>query len=78
MDDAKQVALAVTAIVAAKWLIGWWLHSRKRRQFRHVGSVSALIYYPVKSCKGIPLQSAKAAVKGLFFDDVTDRYVKSC
>ncbi|XP_075719477.1 mitochondrial amidoxime-reducing component 1 [Rhinoderma darwinii] len=47
---------------------------RKKRQLRRVGEVSQLFLYPVKSCRGIPLQEAECKEYGLKKDQLRDRH----
>ncbi|XP_068088980.1 mitochondrial amidoxime reducing component 2-like [Hyperolius riggenbachi] len=59
------------ATVAVTWL---YLSSRKKRQLQRVGEVSQLFMYPVKSCKGIPLQEAECREYGLKNGQLSDRH----
>ncbi|XP_071996195.1 mitochondrial amidoxime-reducing component 1-like isoform X2 [Engystomops pustulosus] len=56
--------------------LAWLYLSRKRRtkQLRRVGEVSQLFLYPLKSCKGIPLQEAECREYGLKSGHLRDRH----
>ncbi|KAK3092786.1 hypothetical protein FSP39_007202 [Pinctada imbricata] len=74
MDDASSVAVAVAVISIAKLMIGWLMYGHKHRKYQHVGTVSSLRCYPVKSCQAVHTQQARATVLGLNLDGVTDRH----
>ncbi|KAG9466120.1 hypothetical protein GDO78_017189, partial [Eleutherodactylus coqui] len=62
--------LLLGAAVALTWLY----LSRRKRQLRWVGEVSQLFLYPIKSCKGIPLQEAECREYGLKDGQLRDRH----
>lgn len=74
MDESSQFALALVAGTAVKLLSAEWFRKKKEKQFEQVGTISGLTVFPVKSCRGISLQSARCTVPGLQSDDVTDRH----
>lgn len=51
-----------------------WLGRKRHESFIEVGYVSALFYYPLKSCRGIALREAVATGLGLSCDGVSDRH----
>ncbi|CAI9607402.1 unnamed protein product [Staurois parvus] len=59
------------ATVAVTWLL---LSRRKKKHVRKVGQISQLFLYPVKSCKGIPLQEAECREYGLKNGEFSDRH----
>ncbi|XP_077341919.1 mitochondrial amidoxime reducing component 2-like isoform X2 [Lithobates pipiens] len=58
------------AAVAVTWL---FMSRRKKMHVRKVGQISQLFLYPVKSCKGIPLQEAECRDYGLKYGELSDR-----
>ncbi|XP_075042930.1 mitochondrial amidoxime-reducing component 1-like [Mixophyes fleayi] len=61
--------LGVAAI--ASWM--WW-RRRNRVELRLVGTVSQLIIYPIKSCRGISVQEAECLELGLRNGELEDRH----
>ncbi|XP_040207351.1 mitochondrial amidoxime reducing component 2-like [Rana temporaria] len=59
------------AAVAITWL---FMSKRKKMHVRKVGQISQLFLYPVKSCKGIPLQEAECRDYGLKNGELSDRH----
>ncbi|PIO16270.1 hypothetical protein AB205_0000850 [Aquarana catesbeiana] len=59
------------AAVAVTWL---FMSKRKKMHVRKVGKISQLFLYPVKSCKGIPLQEAECRDYGLKYGELSDRH----
>ncbi|KAM5165677.1 mitochondrial amidoxime-reducing component 1 [Mantella aurantiaca] len=59
------------ATVAVTW---FFLSRRKKKRVRKVGQISQLFLYPVKSCKGIPLQEAECREYGLKNGELSDRH----
>ncbi|XP_075060384.1 mitochondrial amidoxime reducing component 2 [Mixophyes fleayi] len=60
------------ATVAVTWL--FIAKRKKKKQLRKVGEVSHLFLYPVKSCKGIPLDVAECMEYGLRSNQLRDRH----
>lgn len=73
LDEGGHVLLALTVASLARWLTSMWSSRVRRGQFVRVGKVSELNLYPVKSCPGIPLQSARAESAGLVSEGLHDR-----
>ncbi|CAN2387455.1 Mitochondrial amidoxime reducing component [Pristimantis euphronides] len=74
---SKQRALLLCAAgLGASAAITWLFLTRryKTRQLRRVGEVSQLFLYPVKSCRGIPLQEAECREYGLKNGALKDRH----
>ena len=46
----------------------WWRKRNQAESYEKVGYVSGLYIYPVKSCKGISLDSAVCLIEGIQFD----------
>ncbi|EDO35680.1 predicted protein [Nematostella vectensis] len=63
----KALLVCVPAAVASSIALLYWYKTRKRA-FRPSGHVSGLYIYPIKSCKGIPLDSALCLTEGLQYD----------
>ncbi|XP_018427550.1 PREDICTED: mitochondrial amidoxime-reducing component 1 [Nanorana parkeri] len=61
----------VGATMAVTWL---FLSRGKKKHVRKVGEVSQLFLYPVKSCKGVPLQEAECRDYGLKNGELRDRH----
>ncbi|XP_072265988.1 mitochondrial amidoxime reducing component 2-like [Pyxicephalus adspersus] len=59
------------AAVAVTWI---YVSRRKEKQMRKVGKISQLFLYPIKSCKGIPLQRAECREYGLKNGEFSDRH----
>ncbi|XP_069811110.1 mitochondrial amidoxime-reducing component 1-like [Dendropsophus ebraccatus] len=68
--------LLSAAVLGASVTVTWFLLSKrkKKRQLRRVGEVSQLFLYPVKSCKGIPLEEAECREYGLKNGQLRDRH----
>lgn len=73
LEEGGHVLLALTVASLARWLASVWSSRVRRGQFVRVGKVSELSLYPVKSCPGIPLHSARAENAGLVSDGLHDR-----
>ncbi|XP_077196066.1 mitochondrial amidoxime reducing component 2-like [Paroedura picta] len=64
---ATAAGLALGAAAAA------WGRRRTRGELVRVGSVSELFIYPIKSCRGVPVQRAEVTRLGLRKGDLRDR-----
>jgi hypothetical protein len=58
------------AAILLTLLVRWWHHKRNRtnsppRKWKHVGELSELTLFPVKSCAGINLQEAECTEYGI-------------
>ncbi|KAL3874897.1 hypothetical protein ACJMK2_037851 [Sinanodonta woodiana] len=75
-DFGKQskILLALCGGAVAKYVELSWIHWRSRNQFTLVGSVSELIVHPVKSVRGMSVQTAFCSKYGLKYQTVTDRH----
>jgi len=72
-DSTKLAGTAVVAgfIVLAATGLAWW---KKRREVYHpVGRISRLFIFPIKSCRGIELQSAECSYLGMCKNLIRDR-----
>ncbi|XP_061481134.1 mitochondrial amidoxime reducing component 2-like [Rhineura floridana] len=67
---------ASAAVVALGAAAAWrWRHRRGgRRELVQVGTVSGLVIYPVKSCRGLPLERAEVTELGVQSGDLRDRF----
>ncbi|XP_062573249.1 mitochondrial amidoxime-reducing component 1-like [Saccostrea cucullata] len=72
-DEGAHVLLGLSAVSLARWIASVWSSRIRRDSFVRVGKVSELNIFPVKSCPGIPLQTAKAEITGLVWEDMYDR-----
>ena len=75
MSEAIGRTLFAFGAASAGALALWWLWQRKAETppdlsafQRPVARVSKLWFYPIKSCKGVELTSAKLGVRGLKYD----------
>ncbi|XP_021379954.1 mitochondrial amidoxime reducing component 2-like isoform X2 [Mizuhopecten yessoensis] len=71
--DAAYIAFGLLAASAAKFLLSAWIRNKRLERFVRIGMVSDLVYYPVKSCQGIPLESGTLLPLGLYKDGMADR-----
>uniref|UniRef100_A0A8D0E003 Mitochondrial amidoxime reducing component 2 n=1 Tax=Salvator merianae TaxID=96440 RepID=A0A8D0E003_SALMN len=70
-------ASATLALLAGLTVWHWRRRRRTRRdrlRLRQVGTVSELYIYPVKSCRGLAVQSAEMTEMGLRCGDLRDRF----
>lgn len=67
-DTAGRVvfALGATAGVVALWWL--WKNKEGKKFGQHVATVVGLWVYPVKSCKGVELNTGHCGVRGLKYD----------
>ncbi|XP_053239114.1 mitochondrial amidoxime reducing component 2-like isoform X1 [Podarcis raffonei] len=66
---------ASVAVVGLGAAAAWrWGRRRARRELVRVGAVSSLAIYPVKSCQGLPLESAELTKLGVRSGDLRDRF----
>lgn len=68
--QSKYIVLSLSAVAAAAATAVAYMSWRKnrRREYHVVGHVSGLFIYPVKSCRGIPLESTRCLKQGLQHD----------
>ncbi|XP_033733461.1 mitochondrial amidoxime reducing component 2-like [Pecten maximus] len=71
--DASYLAFGLIAASAAKFLLSAWIRDKRLEKFERIGTVSDLIYYPMKSCQGIPMESGTLRPLGLYKDGMADR-----
>ena len=64
---------ALFAGAAAKFAALYWLSTQRPKGLTNVGSVSGLVIYPIKSCRGINVQEAVIGQNGLEVEGVKDR-----
>lgn len=64
------LGLAAVALGAVTWRRA---RSRRRRRLQQVGTVSELWIYPVKSCKGVSVDTAECTALGLRSGHLRDR-----
>ncbi|XP_044530897.1 mitochondrial amidoxime-reducing component 1-like [Gracilinanus agilis] len=69
---------AAAALTAAAWSTRgghWrWRRQRKRQRLQQVGTVAQLWIYPIKSCKGVPVNEAECTPMGLRSGHLRDRF----
>ncbi|KAK3591539.1 hypothetical protein CHS0354_041583, partial [Potamilus streckersoni] len=68
------ILLTLCAGAFAKYIELSWIYWRSRNQFTLVGSVSELIVHPVKSARGMSVQTAFCSKYGLKYQNITDRH----
>ncbi|XP_032145190.1 mitochondrial amidoxime-reducing component 1 isoform X1 [Sapajus apella] len=66
------LALAAVALGAVAWCRAW--PRRRWRRLQQVGTVAQLWIYPVKSCKGVPVNEAECTALGLRSGNLRDRF----
>ncbi|XP_036610494.1 mitochondrial amidoxime-reducing component 1-like isoform X2 [Trichosurus vulpecula] len=72
---AAALGLAVAAALgAAAWSTRGRRWRRRRRQLQQVGTVAQLWIYPIKSCKGVPVNEAECTELGLRRGHLRDRF----
>ncbi|XP_033734575.1 mitochondrial amidoxime reducing component 2-like [Pecten maximus] len=71
--DPSYLAFGLIAASAAKFLVSAWIRNKRLEKFERIGTVSDLIYYPMKSCQGIPMESGTLRPLGLYKDGMADR-----
>lgn len=71
--EASYFGFGLIAASAAKYLASAWIRNKRLEKFERIGTVSDLIYYPIKSCQGIPMNSGTLQPLGLYKDGMADR-----
>ena len=69
-----QLLVGLILATALKYTASWWMRQRREQLFEKVGHVSALYFYPVKSCKAVKLGEGECTKYGIRSDGVFDRY----
>jgi len=72
----KKALLTSTASVAGAVLVGfvlWKLLQKSKKTFKRVGIVSQLFIHPIKSCRGVSVQTAQCTQFGLVNGHMRDR-----
>ncbi|XP_072503892.1 mitochondrial amidoxime-reducing component 1-like isoform X2 [Notamacropus eugenii] len=67
-------ALGLAAAAAALGATAWSTGGQLRRRLRQVGTVAQLWIYPIKSCKGVPVNEAECTKVGLRSGHLRDRF----
>ena len=70
-----QVLVGLVLATALKFTASWWMRRRREQLFEKVGHVSALYFYPMKSCKGFKLTEGECTKYGIRSNGVFDRYL---
>ncbi|XP_074078816.1 mitochondrial amidoxime-reducing component 1-like [Macrotis lagotis] len=65
---------AVAALGAAAWSSRGRRRRRRRRRLQQVGTVAQLWIYPIKSCKGVPLNEVECTALGPRSGHLRDRF----
>ncbi|XP_060079531.1 mitochondrial amidoxime reducing component 2-like [Ylistrum balloti] len=73
-DDATSTFVGLIGASVLKYGFTTWLASGKPRVYEKVGKVSSLHLYPVKSCRGLDIETAECTAIGLRQFGVTDRH----
>ncbi|XP_069118861.1 mitochondrial amidoxime reducing component 2-like [Argopecten irradians] len=78
-DDATSTFIGLVGASVLKYGLTTWLASNRPKVYEKVGKVSCLQLYPVKSCRGLDVQTAECTPIGLSQYGVTDRHwIISC
>ncbi|XP_069116372.1 mitochondrial amidoxime-reducing component 1-like [Argopecten irradians] len=78
-DDATSTFVGLVGASVLKYGFTTWLASSRPKVYEKVGKVSCLQLYPVKSCRGLDVQTAECTPIGLRQYGITDRHwVISC
>ena len=64
---SKYLLIGLPALGLAGLAALWWQRERKKT-YQEVGRVTELFIYPVKSCRGIPVENVKCFKEGMEFD----------
>ncbi|XP_021573919.1 mitochondrial amidoxime reducing component 2-like [Carlito syrichta] len=72
----RWLGVAALGLAAAALGVVAWRRARpgRRRQLQQVGTVAQLLIYPVKSCKGVPVNAAECTAMGLRSGSMRDRF----
>ena len=70
---SKYLLIALPAVALVGFAALWWQRKDIKRSYHVVGQVSSLIIYPVKSCKGIPVDDVKCYKIGMEYDRLDRR-----
>ena len=73
LGTEAQVFVGLVLAAALKFTASWWMRHHRDQLFEKVGHVSALYFYPVKSCKGYNLTEGECTKYGIKSDGVFDR-----
>lgn len=68
VPQSKYLLIGLPVVTIAGIAALWWKQHVKSRSFKEVGSVTGLFVYPVKSCKGIRMDSVKCFKEGMEYD----------
>lgn len=68
VPQSKYLLIGLPVVTLAGIAALWWKQHVKSRSFKEVGSVTGLFVYPVKSCKGIRMDSVKCFKEGMEYD----------
>ena len=78
-DKVPQAALTMAGLAAGAVFkyaaVAWIAAGNRQRDYEYVGTVKELYVYPIKSLKGLKVDSAKTTTLGLHYGGVGDRYV---
>ena len=69
-----QVLTGLILATILKYSATWWMRKRRETLFEKIGQVSALYFYPVKSCKGVKIDQGECTKYGIKCNGVYDRY----
>lgn len=75
-DKSTSTFVGLVGASLLKYGVSAWLATRQRpKVYEKVGRIAGLRLFPVKSCRGLEIQSAHCTKTGLHQHDVTDRLV---
>lgn len=77
---ADQILVALCSSAAIKYMVLYFGQRSRPSKAKLVGKVTSIVFYPVKSLKGIPLQEATFTPEGLrpTQSDILDRHFMVC
>lgn len=65
---SKYLLIGLPVLTLAGIAALWWSRRERQVTYNEVGRVTELFTYPVKSCKGIPVDEIKCYKEGMEFD----------
>ena len=65
---SKYLLIGLPVLTLAGIAALWWSRRERQELYKEVGRVTELFTYPVKSCKGIPVDEIKCYKEGMEFD----------
>lgn len=73
LSQESTILVALISGAVAKYAFGALTRLNRRKKLVKVGTVTQLNCYPIKSCRGITVESGQCTPLGLKIGKVTDR-----